>query len=480
MNHWESSFVATVLAVFDLLVSVIASGHVLLYKRDTRAAIGWIGLIWLSPLLGSALYLLLGINRIHRKVRMRKRSRHHVPHAHPDASPATILRTSFGAEGSHLSALSHLVNQIVRFPLEGGNRLEPLIGGDEAYPAMLGAIDGATHSVALSTYIFDDDRAGKPFIEALARAVGRGVEVRVLVDGFGARHRWPSVVGSLRRAGIPVAKFLPSMVPSWFPYLNLRNHRKLLIVDEREAFTGGLNILEDYLLGIHPSSPKHDFHVRVRGPAVAHLWHVFVEDWEFATGETLRDRPSYAIEPDGVLARVVVDGPDDDLDTILKVILGALACAKSSVQIVTPYFLPDSRLVSALETAALRGVKVDILLPSRTNHILVQWASIETIREVVAGHCRVWAADPPFDHTKMMVVDGAWSFIGSANWDPRSLRLNFELNVECYDEAFAGRLEAIFRDKMRNAKPITLKQIDERNLALKLRDGAARLLSPYL
>lgn len=482
MFELKQTIIVYVLAALDFVVCLAASGHVLLHKRDTRAAIGWIGLIWLSPILGLILYVLLGINRIHRKARTLFRGRGHreAPIACP--SRGRSLGTTLGPAESHLLALSHLVDQVARSPLLAGNELEPLVGGDEAYPAMIRAIDGATRSIALCTYIFNDDRAGKLFIDALGRAVGRGLEVRVLVDDFGSRHRWPSVVGPLRDAGVPVARFLPTLAPGWFPYLNLRNHRKILVIDGCVGFTGGMNILEDFLLEVRPRSPKLDLHFQVRGPAVVGLWRVFAGDWSLATGEELRedDRAPPVAEAGGVFARVVVDGPDDDRDTLIKVLLGAVACARSSVAIVTPYFLPDTRLTSALETAALRGVQVDIVLPRENNHILIQWASTAAVREVLEGRCRVWASPPPFDHTKLMIVDRAWSFVGSANWDPRSLRLNFELNLECYGTEVAARLDELFRAKLRASEPVTLGQIDRRGLASKLRDGIARLLTPYL
>ncbi len=221
------------------------------------------------------------------------------------------------------------MDQIGGAPLLAGNELELLLGGDEAYPAMIQAIDGASRSISLCTYIFDDDRAGRPFVEALGRAVGRGVEIRVLIDDFGSRHRLWSVVGPLQNVGVRVARFLPTLAPGWFPYLNLRNHRKILVVDGCVGFTGGMNILEDYMLGLKPRCPKLDLHVRVRGPGVAALWRVFAEDWALATGEDLCDERWNlpAGEAGGVLARVIVDGPDDDRDTLLKILLGALACA---------------------------------------------------------------------------------------------------------------------------------------------------------
>jgi cardiolipin synthase len=215
---------------------------------------------------------------------------------------------------------------------------------------------------------------------------------------------------------------------------------------------------------------------------VARLQEVFADDWESATGEPLQGERWFAelSEVGPVHARVVPSGPDDDFEKLRTTFLGALSCARETVRVMTPYFLPDSALISALNVAALRGVKVDILLPQRNNLRLVQWASTAELWQVLGHGCRVWLVPPPFDHTKLMLVDGVWSLIGSANWDTRSLRLNFELDVECYDPALAGSLEELVKRKLETAVPVTLADLDGRNLLYKLRDGVARLFSPYL
>jgi cardiolipin synthase len=480
LNHHP--YLLQALYAFAVLLSVVASGHVLLHKRDTRAAIGWIGLIWLSPLLGTVLYVLLGINRINRRARsLRQRQPRVGPKTEGGCSEELVLQTLTPA-GAHLAAMAHLGDRVTQQPLLPGNAVEPLFNGDQAYPRMLEAIDGASRSVALATYIFNDDRVGGRFVEALGRAVGRGVEVRVLVDELGSRYGWPSIVGPLRRAGVPVATFLPSLAPGWIPYLNLRNHRKILVVDGHVGFTGGMNIDESYFHQSRPRRPRDDLHFRVLGPVVAQLAQVFADDWAFCTGELLEDEAWFPrLEPDGpILARGVADGPDDDRDRLLDTILGALACARSSVAVITPYFLPDAPLVSALNVASMRGVQVDILLPKQNNLNLVKWASTAMLGQVLDGGTRVWCSPPPFDHTKLMVVDRSWAFLGSANWDPRSLRLNFELNLECYGPPLAAALDQFFRERLRRAEPITAQDLDARSLPVKLRDGVARLLSPYL
>ena len=479
----ESLWITYLASALHVAISLVASVHVLLHKRDTRAATGWIGLIWLSPVVGSALYVLLGINRIKRRARSLRRGQVRLEPPAERACRVEEVEATVAAEGAHLLPLAGLVGQVTGRPLLAGNVIEPLDNGDEAYPAMLRAIDETTRSVSLCTYLFGDDRAGRPFIEALARAVQRGVAVRVLVDDIGARYGWrlPTFL-PLRRAGVRAAPFIPSLAPGYIPYLNLRDHRKILVADGRLGFTGGMNIHEDYYHQVQPRRPKRDLHFRVRGPVVATLQQAFADDWAFATGEALRGDAWFPPldEAGPVLARVVTDGPDDDRDTLLTVILGALATARASVAIMTPYFLPDAALISALEVAALRGVQVDILLPRQNNLRLVQWASTALLGLVVEGGCRVWSSPPPFDHTKLMVVDRVWTFLGSANWDQRSLRLNFELNLECYSPSLSAALDRWFRDRLARAAPVTLAQINGRSLPVQLRDAAARLLSPYL
>jgi cardiolipin synthase len=306
---------------------------------------------------------------------------------------------------------------------------------------MIEAIDSAAHSITLSTYIFDNDRAGKLFLDALQRAVARRVEVRVLIDDMGARYTWPTMPRLLRRAGIPVAKFLPTLIPWRFQYSNLRTHRKLLVVDGRVGFTGGINVREGNCLAWKPRHPVQDLHFRVTGPVVGQIQEVFVEDWAFCTGELLQGERWFAdIEPNGpVLARGLPDGPDEDFESFRLTLLGAIASARSSILVLTPYFLPDAPLITSLNVAAMRGIEVDLVLPQKSNLALVQWASTALLWQFLERGCRVWLSPPPFDHSKVLVIDGRVSFVGSANWDPRSLRLNFEFNLECYDRELAAR-----------------------------------------
>jgi cardiolipin synthase len=243
-----------------------------------------------------------------------------------------------------------------------------------------------------------------------------------------------------------------------------------------------MNIRAGNCLKKNPQHPVQDLHFRVRGPVVAQLQEAFADDWLFTTKEALRGEAWFPEqEPAGnVLARGIADGPDEDFEKLRWTLLGALSIARRSVKIVTPYFLPDQALIDSLNLAAMRGVRVEIILPSENNLPFVQWASRAMWWQILEHGCRIWLTRPPFDHSKMMVVDDSWVLVGSANWDARSLRLNFEYNLECYDPALVGRMDALIESKRTGAREVTLAEVNGRGLPLRFLDGVARLLSPYL
>lgn len=464
-------------AVIDFCISLFAAAHVILHKRDARATVGWVGVIWLAPFLGTTLYLLLGINRIERHAR-RKRP---TTILNIDPRIETIARDESLSNPS-LRDLMRLANTITGLPLTGGNCVEKLLNGDEAYPAMIDTIDSAQHSVTMATYIFDRDHVGLRFVDALGRAAARGVEVRVLIDNVGAGYRFPTIAGPLRRANVRTAYFLPTLLPWRLHYSNLRNHRKTLIVDGKIAFTGGMNIRQGHELATARHSLTRDTHFRIVGPVVSQLQEMFAIDWRFTTQETLRGDPWFtqADQAGSVAARCIADGPDEDLDRTRKLLIGAISVARSSVAIVTPYFLPDDTLITALNIAAMRGVTVDIFIPEFGNLRFVEWAAAAQHWQVLQHGCRLWLTPPPFDHTKLTLVDNEWALIGSTNWDPRSMRLNFELNVELYSTLFGAELAQLIEQRRQCGYRLTLQQVKARPLWKRLRNGVVRLLSPYL
>lgn len=475
---------ALFLGVLATVVAVGTSGHVLLTKRDPRAAFGWIAVCLFFPLAGPVLYLLFGVNRIPtraRKLESDRAARLDVDEIRDRAE--SFAQVPLGSLRDEFHGIARVSEAVTRRPLLEGNQVVPLFNGEQAYPAMLAAIDGARECVLLQSYLFQTDATGHSFFEALERARQRAVDVRVIVDGVGEYYAWPHASRVLREKVVRHTRFLPPRLLPPAIYINLRNHRKVLVVDHRIGFTGGMNIGDRYLSERPRGYRVSDLHFRLEGPVVAQLEHVFLEDWAFCTGDTSvpATRNEFVAEKAGTgICRSIVDGPNEELDRMTTTILGAIAAASARILIATPYFLPPETMQSALSQAALRGVQVDVLLPSRTYPPLVAWASRHIMDGLLAHGVRLYEQPPPFDHTKLLLVDDYYVLMGSTNLDPRSLKLNFELCVEVYEHSLSAKLRQMMEWRMARARRVELETLRKRPLPVRLRDAASWLFSPYL
>lgn len=470
----DVSWLEAAAVILYSVVALTAATHALLNKRDPRSAWGWIAVCWLFPLAGALLYYLFGINRIHMRARRM---------VGPDAMPPEPF--SDGAlpvpEGAHPGELQELIrigSAMTRRRLTTGNVIEPLFDGDAAYPAMLQGIQMARKTVHLASYIFHDDETGEEFARALAEAQGRGVKVRVLLDGVADVFYRPRASRLLKRHGVQPSLFLPPR--AWPPmlHINLRNHRKLLIVDGETGFTGGMNIGDGHRQ--QRGGGIRDVHFRLNGPVVTQLEQVFLEDWRLASGERVQPSALAAGAAGSALARVITDGPNEELDRLLMILLGALATAHDRVWIMTPYLVPPPALLSALQSAALRGVDVCVLLPRRSDQVWMDGATRHLLWQLLQHQVRVHWRPPPFAHTKLLIVDDYYVHFGSANMDTRSLRLNFEAVVEVYDRALAATLVRHFETERAKSRAVSLEQLKRRSLAARLRDAFFWLFTPYL
>jgi cardiolipin synthase len=466
-----------VVEILLALAGLLSAGHAFLYKRDPKSAWGWVAVCLMFPGGGAALYWLMGVNRIRTRARgWVAEGRFERAGGQPEPRPCV---PPFCDES--IAALVRTGDTVTGLPLLGGHRITILHNGEEAYPAMLRAIDNARERVYLSTYIFRNDAVGTQFIDALTTAVQRGVDVRVLIDGVGELYTYPWVTPRLRRAKVRCERFLPLVRRGI--HFNLRNHRKLLVVDGLMGFTGGMNIGAHQLA--EDSRNRHrviDLQVGVEGPAVGQLEDTFLSDWHFVTGEprtSQSTRPPTA--PEGrAFCRGISAGPNEDFEDLYWLVLGALGAARRHIRIMTPYFIPDRALLAALNTAALRGVRVDIVLPQRNNLPYVAWAMRAILWEVLQYGARVYYQPGPFVHSKLLAVDDVYTMVGSANLDPRSLRLNFEFNLEIYDRDTAASLIRHFDATRERSREVTLADMDGRPLPERLRDAAAKLFAPYL
>ena len=458
-----------------VVIAVAAAMHALLNKRDPRSAWGWIAVCWLFPFAGPTLYYLFGINRIETLARRLQGLQRPIDILR---GKLTLPATGHG-DATGIRELVRLGEALTGLPLTEGNHVEALFNGEQAYPTMIEAIRGARRSVHLSSYIFRDDSIGVQFADALSEARQRNVEVRVLLDGVADAFYRPRGSALLIRSGLKPALFLPLR---WFPplfHINLRNHRKLLLVDDELAFTGGMNISADHLVNTPRKHRVEDVHFRIRGPVVQQMAAAFAADWQFVTQE----KPSTSELPlpamGGAVARVITDGPNQERDVLMLMLIGALASAHQRVWIMTPYLVPGPALISALQAAALRGVDVSIILPGRSNQPWADYATRNLLAPLLQHEVHIYRRPPPFAHTKLFLIDDDYVQFGSANLDTRSLRLNFELVVEAFDPELVANLARHFERVRSRSAPLSLGEIEARSMPARLRDAFFWLFSPY-
>ncbi|TWX71383.1 cardiolipin synthase [Colwellia sp. C1TZA3] len=471
--HW-----VTIIVIFHISLSFITSIHVLLFKENERTSLAWIGLVILSPVIGSLFYWLFGINRIQRLAQ----KKHPLTLKQDFCSTEKTIKFHQLPKSWHSAIIAahtiHPINYLAN------NTVEALINGDTAYPAMIQSIDDAKHYIVLSSYIFADDSLGHQFVNALARAHQRGVTVNVLLDGIGVGYSWQKVDRALQKMGVKTARFLPATSLTSFRFINLRNHRKTLCIDGEIAYMGGINISKNNIIKA-ATHPIDDIHFKVTGPVIDQISQVFIEDWFFSTGELIEFpywRPNTDEHKNGnaVVARVIQDGPDEHHNRVRWTLINALACAKTSVKIMTPYFIPDQTLMTSLHAAALRGVSVEIIVPQHSDIIFIDWVMAANFSRIIKHGIKIYQNQRPFDHSKIVIIDDIWSFIGSSNWDARSLELNFEINLECYNANLNAKLTAFFVLKKQNAKSVNASKINSLPIYKTIRNNLFRLFSPYL
>lgn len=471
--HW-----VTITVISHITISLLTSLHVVLFKESERTSLAWIGLVVLSPVLGSLFYWLFGINRIQR----RAQKEHPLTVKQDFREPETPLQFHQLPENWHSAMIAGYAIQPLNYLTN--NSIEPLINGDTAYPAMIQSIHNAKHYIVLSSYIFDYDSLGQQFVKALAQAHKRGVIVNVLLDGIGIRYSWRKSDRALNKLGVKTARFLPTNSPTSFRFINLRNHRKILCIDGEVAYIGGMNVSKNNIVKL-ARQPIDDVQFKVTGPVIDQISQVFAEDWFFATGESI-EFPQYkppAVQNKSdtpVISRVIQGGPDEYHNNIRWTLINALVSAKTSVKIMTPYFIPDKILMSSLHAAALRGISIEIIVPEHSNIPFIDWIMQANFLRVIEHGIKIYKNTRPFDHSKVVLIDGIWSFIGSTNWDARSLEFNFEINLECFDATLNAQLSELFASKKQDAILVSKSEMINLPLYKKVRNNLFRLFSSYL
>ena len=469
---WRFAF-----SVLEIAWVIGASCWIILEKRSPTATLAWIFGLAVLPLIGGLVYVFIGPRRIERK-RIRRLSR--IAVVTRDAVP--LLSGAPSPEQRRIAQLMRLATHRQGIPPSTARSAVLYTTGAATFAAVIAAIAAARHHVHLEYYIFEPDTTGTRVRDALIERARAGVQVRLLLDAIGSFHARGKFLAPLVAAGAEVATFNSAVVAA-LPtrrWMNFRTHRKIVVVDGTIGFCGGINIHDEENLEVTGPKAWRDTHLRIEGDAVHGLQLVFLEDWAFASGSALASKEYF---PDGEggphTVQIVASGPDGDAFAIAKVYFACIATARARVLLTTPYFVPDDALLAALMTAAARGVDVQLLVSKRSDSRLVDAAGRSYFDELLRSGVKIYQYGPPMVHAKTLVVDDDLAIVGTANFDNRSLRLNFEVCAVLYDAGLAAELAAAFTTDLGAAQPVQLLDVRGR-LPGRLFEATARLFSPQL
>lgn len=483
-------------AAIHLLLFVAVALHVLRHRRRADSTLLWLFLVWSLPVIGAVLYAMFGVDRVpkprwRRTVQRRERLEGMRDAVTEELIPEAYWRSVGSAPVTPVDEWTAALDRPMRalldnYPLLGGNRIMPLLTGDAAFPEMLNAIRAAEQHIHLQSFIIGNDPVGREFMAAVAERAHAGVRVRVLYDRFGSSHAlWGGLFWTYRRVpNMTLAGWTQSNLFRKQLHFNLRNHRKALIVDGQVGFMGGIN-LNAYSRTQGGQLAIQDYHFRLQGPIVQELQYSFLSDWHVMTDEDpeilLHADHFQRVPPAGTaLARLINSGPSSDMRVAVDMFFNAVNAARKQVFIITPYFLPSEDLLRALRLAALRGVRVYVVVPERSNHWYTTWASRAMYEDLLESGARIFERRPPFIHAKAMTVDDRLAIVGSANWDTRSLYSNYETNLAVYDSHFVTHIKILMLEDLHASQEVDLATFKNRPVAHRYLENMCGLFSPLL
>ncbi|HCC71811.1 MAG TPA: cardiolipin synthase [Bacteroidales bacterium] len=473
-----------ILSLLYIITIIFVCMVIIFENRDPVKTLSWVLVITLIPFVGIILYFFFGQNYRKRKIFSRKGitdSEHFLNTAIQQIESLNdklIIRSPGIKSKQHLMTLM-LNNE--RSVLTDNNKILILNDAEETYPAMIKEIESAKHHIHFEIYRFNIDETGNKFRDILIRKAAEGVEVRMIIDDVGSWSFKNRYINGMRRAGVQIFPFFPVRFPWLASKINYRNHRKILVIDGKTGFIGGMNIADKYIHGLPGIGKWRDTHLKIRGDAVAGMNKVFLTDWYFLSGEILTGNKEYfpkqRIKGESWI-QLASSGPDSDWATIMQAYLAAIATANERVYLCTPYFSPNESILNALKTAALSGKDVRLIIPEKSDSIIANWNSRSYVSELLHAGVRVYMYVSGFNHSKYIVVDGVFSSVGSVNVDMRSFDLDFEVTALIYDEEFANKLENIFMNDLRNSKELLFDLWEGRSKKEKYKESLARIFGP--
>lgn len=492
MSLYIADWLPALMTYSHLALSVGFIAWVLMSKSDSTSALAWCMLIMLLPFFGPLIFLLFGYQHVNRPLQRKRRHmekyRSSLRHA-VQASPGIVVTA--GVSDSAGAVLTRLADRFGAYPRRPNNHVDFFHDGPPAFEAMLEALHSARHHIHLEFFIFHADDIGRQFLEVMAAKARAGVQVRMIYDAMGSHSLSWRALADLLQGGGKSSVFLPISLLRRRFQINMRNHRKILVVDGQVGFTGGLNVGDEYL-GKDPGYGYwRDTHMRIRGPAVEDLQRIFCEDWDFAAGQRLADSELHAsassrcyfpgLPGEGTVPMQVIDsGPDREFKSIREIYFAAIVNAQKRVWIASPYFVPDAGLLDALRLAGYRGIDVRFLGQLYPDKWIPQFAARYHWDRVLRSGVNVYQYGKGMMHAKVVLVDGQWASVGTANLDNRSLHLNFEVNCLIDSPQAVTQLEEQFLRDLTNSIQLQPQAYARRPFAGRLLENACRLLSPVL
>ena len=469
--HW-------IVLVAYTVIAIVAMITVLMEHRQPAKTIAWVLVLSFLPLVGIVLYFFFG--------RRTRKNRHIWEKSLNQLTKRSMIefaeQKQLELPEEHKELIQLFVNQNFALPFKN-NETDVYVSGYEFFPALLAEISKATHHIHIVSYIIDDDPLGRLLRDALIDKARKGIEVRLLFDDVGSWKTPNRFFEQMREEGIEVHPFMPVRFPAFTGKVNYRNHRKIIVIDGKVGFIGGMNLAQRYVKG-HKGIMWRDTHVKISGAAVYGLQRAFLVDWFHADRTLITDRkyyPDTTITPNNNLIQIVTSSPTNVWEELEQGYIKILLSAKRYVYMETPYFLPTEPIFFAMRTAALSGVDVRLMVSLKTDSKLVQMASRSYLTQTIQAGVKVICYEEGFNHTKLLVADDNVATIGSANIDFRSFENNFEANAFFYDKSMAQRIKDIFLTDETKCVPLEkIKEINHKSFIYRLWESVVRLLSPLL
>ncbi len=471
-----------ILLLVLILVSIVA---IIVQRRDPIKTIAWIAVILLVPLVGLILFYLFGRSYRKKKVFFRKElSDFRQVEKHLLWQNKHLIHNLLQNDEQLISKIGvvKLLFNNSKAILTMHNKIEILQNGDETFPAIFKAIEQANHHIHIESYIIEDGKVAEQLKTLLIKKATEGVEVRIMYDDVGSWGLSKQFINDLQDAGVEIHAFLPVRFPRFAQRLNYRNHRKIIVVDGKVGFIGGLNIADRYWYGSPDIGIWRDTHLKIIGTAVQSLQLIFLTDWHFATDKLLSQEvyfPENKIK-NRTIVQIIASGPDSDWSSIMQAYFYLISTAKKYVYMSTPYFIPNESILTAIKTIALSGVDVRIILPYKSDSMLTYYGSLSYLPELLEANVSVYTYQKGFTHSKVLIVDDIISSVGTANIDLRSFDQNFEVNALIYDKEITLKLKETYLEDLKHCDKVILEEYYNKPFTHHFAQGIARIFSPLL